>query len=64
MITSAAAKSLDKEVGDMLLVNAGGRTAEYELLGVVSYPAAFAVMRWQDLASWPDSSPRKVNPCP
>jgi putative ABC transport system permease protein len=65
VVTSAAAKSLDKKVGDMLLVNAGGHTAEYELLGIVSYPAEFAVMRWQDLATLagyvtPDGKPVPV----
>jgi ABC-type antimicrobial peptide transport system permease subunit len=49
----------------MLLISAGGHTAEYELLGVVSYPMAFAVMRWQDLATLagyvtPDGKPVPV----
>ncbi len=51
VITSAAAKSLDKKVGDELLISAGGQTAEYELLGIVSYPEALAIMRWEDLAT-------------
>jgi putative ABC transport system permease protein len=65
VITTAAAKSLDKKVGDMLLINAGGQTAEYELIGVAVYPMPFAIMRWQDLATLagyvtPDGKPVPV----
>jgi putative ABC transport system permease protein len=51
VITTAAAKSFDKKVGDLLLLNAGGQTAEYELIGVAVYPVPLAIMRWQDLAT-------------
>lgn len=51
VLTSAAAKNLDKEVGAKLLVSAGGQTTTYELIGVASYPVPLAIMRWQDLAT-------------
>jgi len=50
VLTSAAAKELDKHVGDTLVISAGGHTAERELIGIAQYPFPFAFMQWQDLA--------------
>ncbi|MBN1681858.1 MAG: FtsX-like permease family protein [Anaerolineae bacterium] len=50
VITSAAAKILDAVVGDRVLVSAGGRSGEYDIIGVVSFPFEQVFMRWQDLS--------------
>ncbi|MEB2288586.1 MAG: ABC transporter permease [Anaerolineae bacterium] len=50
VLTSAAAEAVGKTVGDRIVVSAGGRTAEYEIIGVASYPFPFVLMNWQDLA--------------
>jgi putative ABC transport system permease protein len=50
LLTTKAAEALDKTVGDRIVMSAGGRTAEYEVIGLVSYPFEFALMKWQDLA--------------
>jgi putative ABC transport system permease protein len=50
LLTTKAAEALDKTVGDRIVISAGGRTAEYEVIGLISYPFEFALMKWQDLA--------------
>ncbi|MGQ9849385.1 MAG: FtsX-like permease family protein [Aggregatilineaceae bacterium] len=50
VLTSPAAKSVGKKAGDRIVVSAGGRTAEYEIIGVASYPFPFVLMKWEDLA--------------
>ena len=50
VLTSAAASSVGKTVGDRIVVSAGGRTGEYEIIGVASYPFPFVLMNWEDLA--------------
>jgi len=50
VLTTPAAKSTGKSTGDHVVVSAGGRTAEYEIIGVASYPFPFVLMRWEDLA--------------
>jgi putative ABC transport system permease protein len=50
VLSKKAAELADKKAGDMLVISAGGRTAEYEVIGVHSYPFAFVGMKWQDLA--------------
>lgn len=50
VLSKSAADTVNKKVGDTIVVSAGGRTAEYEVIGVHSYPVAFIGMRWQDLA--------------
>lgn len=50
VITSAAAKTLNKKVGERVVVSAGGRTAEFELIGIASYPFPVAFLKWQDLS--------------
>jgi putative ABC transport system permease protein len=50
VLSSKAADLIDKKAGDSIVVSAGGRTAEYEVIGVHSYPFAFVGMKWQDLA--------------
>jgi putative ABC transport system permease protein len=65
VVTSATAKNLDKKVGDTVVISAGGRSKEYELIGVVSYPFPLAFLKWQDLATLagfvtPDGNPLPV----
>jgi putative ABC transport system permease protein len=65
VVTSAAAKDLGKEVGDVVVVSAGGRSQEYELIGVAAYPFPVAFLKWQDLAELagfvtPDGAPLPV----
>ncbi|NLX11056.1 MAG: ABC transporter permease [Chloroflexi bacterium] len=50
VLTSAAAKRANKTVGDQVIVSAGGRSAQYEIIGIASYPFEMMIMRWQDLA--------------
>ena len=50
LLTTKAAEAVDKTVGDRIVISAGGRTAEYEVIGLISYPFEFALMKWQDLA--------------
>ena len=50
VLTSPAAKSVGKKAGDRIVVSAGGRTAEYEIIGVASYPFPFVLMKWEDLS--------------
>ena len=50
VLTSPAAKSVGKKAGDRIVVSAGGRTAEYEIIGVASYPFPFVLMKWDDLS--------------
>ncbi len=50
VLTSSAVKTLDKQVGDRVVVEAGGRSKEFEIIGIGSYPFPFAIMRWQDLS--------------
>ncbi len=50
VLTSAAAKSVGKTAGDRIVVSAGGRTAEYEIIGVASYPFPLVFMNWEDLS--------------
>ncbi|MBI5959890.1 MAG: ABC transporter permease [Chloroflexi bacterium] len=50
VLTSKAAEGLNKSVGDRIIISAGGRSAAYEIIGLMSYPAEFALMKWQDLA--------------
>ena len=40
----------NKTVGDEIVISAGGRSAEFEIIGIASYPMDMAVMRWQDLS--------------
>jgi putative ABC transport system permease protein len=50
LLTTKAAEALGKTVSDRIVISAGGRTAEYEVIGLISYPFEFALMKWQDLA--------------
>jgi putative ABC transport system permease protein len=50
VLTTPAAKSIGKTAGDRIVVSAGGRTSEYEIIGVASYPFPFVLMNWQDLS--------------
>lgn len=50
VLTTSAADALDKQVGDRVVVEAGGRSREFEIIGIGSYPFPFAIMRWQDLS--------------
>ena len=50
VLTQPAADSLHKHAGDHIVVSAGGRDEEYEVLGVISYPFTFILMPWQNLA--------------
>jgi len=50
VLTKPAADIVGKTVGDEVVIVAGGRSAEYEILGIASYPMDIAVMRWQELA--------------
>jgi len=50
LLTTKAAEALHKTTGDQIVISAGGRTAEYEVIGLISYPFEFALMKWQDLA--------------
>lgn len=50
VLTTRAAKGINKKTGDHIVISAGGRSAEYEIIGLVSYPGEFALMKWQDLA--------------
>ena len=50
VLTQAASDGLGKTAGDHIVVSAGGRTREYEIIGVASYPFPFVFMRWEDLA--------------
>jgi putative ABC transport system permease protein len=50
VLTTKAADGLGKTVGDQIMISAGGRTAQYEVIGLISYPFEFALMKWQDLA--------------
>ena len=50
VLTKPAADIVGKTVGDRVVIAAGGRSAEYEIIGVASYPMDIAVMRWQELS--------------
>jgi len=50
VLTTAASDSLGKTAGDRIVVSAGGRTGEYEIIGVASFPAPLIFMKWDDLA--------------
>lgn len=50
VLTTSAADALDKGVGDRVVVEAGGRSKEFEIIGTGSYPFPFTIMRWQDLS--------------
>ncbi len=50
VLTTPAARSVGKTAGDRIVVSAGGRTGEYEIIGVASYPFPFVFMSWQDLS--------------
>lgn len=50
VLTKPAADGLNRTAGDRVVISAGGRDAEYEVIGVASYPFPFVLMRWQDLA--------------
>ncbi|MBN1563910.1 MAG: ABC transporter permease [Anaerolineae bacterium] len=50
VLTKPAAESLDKTVGDQVVISAGGRSAQFEVIGVASYPFPFVALRWQDLS--------------
>ncbi|MEP0764240.1 MAG: ABC transporter permease, partial [Chloroflexota bacterium] len=50
VLTTPAADSVGKTTGDRIVVSAGGRTAEYEIIGVASYPFPLVFMNWEDLS--------------
>ncbi|MBN2303256.1 MAG: ABC transporter permease [Anaerolineae bacterium] len=50
VLTQPAADALDKSVGDQVILTAGGRSGEFEVIGIVSYPFPFGILRWQDLS--------------
>ena len=50
VLTKPAADSLEKSLGDQVVISAGGRSAQYEIIGIASYPFPFVTMRWQDLS--------------
>lgn len=50
VLTKPAADIANKTVGDEIVISAGGRSAEFEIIGIASYPMDMAVMRWQDLS--------------
>jgi putative ABC transport system permease protein len=64
VLTKATATSADKEVGDRVLVSAGGQTGEYEIIGIASYPFPLGIMKWQDVAQLTGFVDPEGNPLP
>jgi len=52
VLRSDVADQLDKKVGDTLVMTAGGRAAEYEIIGTISFPYDIVLMEWQSLAEF------------
>ncbi len=50
VLTSSAADEIGKSVGDQVVIEAGGRSKQFEVIGIGSYPFPLAIMRWQDLS--------------
>ncbi len=50
LISRSIADAMDKGVGDTLTIHAGGRSGEYTIRGIVSYPFDGVWFHWRDLA--------------
>jgi putative ABC transport system permease protein len=51
VLTSSVAKGLGKKAGDTLVVAAGGKSTELEIIGIDRFPFDQAFMEWRALAS-------------
>lgn len=50
VLTSSAADEIGKAVGDRVVIEAGGRSKQFEVIGIGSYPFPLAIMHWEDLS--------------
>lgn len=50
LISRSIADAMDKGIGDTLTIHAGGRSGEYQIRGIVSFPYDGVWFDWRDLA--------------
>ena len=50
VLSSSLADQLGKGVGDTVVLSAGGQPAEYEIIGIASFPFDQGFMKWRTLA--------------
>jgi putative ABC transport system permease protein len=50
VLSSSFAEALAKELGDKVVLTAGGQDAEFEIIGIVSFPSDAIFVDWQVLA--------------
>lgn len=51
IVSRGIAETLDKQVGDVLTVRAGGHSGDYEIAGITSYPFDNLWFAWETLSS-------------
>ena len=50
-VNARIADTMGKQVGDTLVINAGGNQAEFEIIGIVNYPFDSVWFSWEELAT-------------
>ncbi|MCI0713095.1 MAG: ABC transporter permease [Chloroflexi bacterium] len=64
IVSRGIAEALDKQVGDVLTISAGGHSADYEIAGITSYPLDNLWFTWETLSSLAGFTDDAGNPIP